>query len=283
MRICRFDDGRVGLVDGDVVRDVTAAVGALPDVRWPIPTGDMFIANLDSLREPMMKAAASAVPRPLRDVTLLSPVANPGKIVGAPVNYKLHLDEARDDKGIHFGSPVKSIAEAGVFLKAASSLVGPGEGVIVDWDERRTDHEVELAVVIGREGFRISEEDAMSYVAGYAIGLDMTIRGPEERSYRKSLDTFSVLGPWLVTADELEDPHALELALSVNGEIRQHSNTRHLIFGIRKLIAYASKAYTLHPGDIIMTGTPDGVAPVVPGDIIHARIERIGEMDVRVR
>jgi 2-keto-4-pentenoate hydratase/2-oxohepta-3-ene-1,7-dioic acid hydratase in catechol pathway len=120
-------------------------------------------------------------------------------------------------------------------------------------------------------------------VAGYAIGLDMTIRGPEERSYRKSLDTFSVLGPWLVTADELEDPHALELALSVNGEIRQHSNTRQLIFGIRKLIAYASKAYTLHPGDIIMTGTPDGVAPVVPGDTIHARIEGIGDMDVRVR
>jgi 2-keto-4-pentenoate hydratase/2-oxohepta-3-ene-1,7-dioic acid hydratase in catechol pathway len=114
------------------------------------------------------------------------------------------------------------------------------------------------------------------------IGLDMTIRGTEDRSFRKSLDTFTVLGPWLVTADELGDPSQLDLEITVNGQPRQKSNTALLIWNVQKLIAYASQAYTLYPGDVIMTGTPEGVAPVVPGDTMHARIERIGQMKVKV-
>jgi 2-keto-4-pentenoate hydratase/2-oxohepta-3-ene-1,7-dioic acid hydratase in catechol pathway len=215
-------------------------------------------------------------------VRLLSPVANPGKIIGAPVNYQLHLDESRADAGINFGTQVKTIHEYGVFLKATSSLIGAGEAVVVDWDERRTDHEIELAVVIGKAGFRIAEADALDHVAGYAIGLDMTIRGTEDRSFRKSLDTFSVLGPHLVTADELGDPGALDFELKVDGETRQKANTRDLILGVPELIAYASRAYTLYPGDVIMTGTPEGVAPVSPGNVMHAWMEGIGEMEVRV-
>lgn len=283
MRFCRFDDNRLGLVDGDTVRDVTAAADILPPARWPLPHGDLFMLHFEAIRAEMARLAGDAPSKPLADVRLLSPIANPGKIVAAPVNYQLHLDEARVDTGINFGSGVKTIAECGVFLKANSSLVGPGEGVVADWSDRRIDHEIELAVVIGKTGFRISEADALSHVAGYTMGFDMTIRGTEDRSYRKSLDTFTVLGPWVVTADELPDASALDFELKVNGETRQKSNTRHLVFDVPKLIAVASKAYTLHPGDIILTGTPEGVAPVVPGDVMQAWMQGIGETTIAVR
>jgi 2-keto-4-pentenoate hydratase/2-oxohepta-3-ene-1,7-dioic acid hydratase in catechol pathway len=139
-----------------------------------------------------------------------------------------------------------------------------------------------LAVVIGRVCERVSPIDALSYVAGYTIGLDITVRGPEERSLRKSIDTYTVLGPWLVTADEIGDPADLELAIDVNGESRQRANTRDLILGIPELIAFASSFYTLFPGDILLTGTPEGVGPIRAGDSMHAHIERIGGMSVSV-
>lgn len=283
MRFCRFDDNRLGVVEGDAVKDVTAVLDTLPDYRWPFPKGDVFMSRFDTLRPLMEEAAASAPAKPLAQVRLLSPVANPGKIIGAPVNYKLHLDEVLTDSALHHGNTIKTIAEAGLFLKATSSLVGPSEGVAGEWFGRRVDHEIELAVIIGREGFRIPAEKALEHVAGYAIGLDMTVRGPEERSYRKSLDTFSVLGPWLVTADEIADPNALGFELTIGGESRQRSNTSHLIFNVQKLIEYTSRAYTLHPGDIIMTGTPEGVAPVAPGDVMVATMDGIGRMEVAVR
>ena len=149
--------------------------------------------------------------------------------------------------------------------------------------ERRIDHEVELAVVIGREAFRVRREEALGHVAGYAAGLDMSVRGTEDRSWRKSFDSATVLGPWLVTADELGDPGDLDLTLEVNGEVRQASSTRHLIFDVARLIEYASATYRLYPGDVILTGTPEGVGPVGQGDVMRAEVERIGAMAVRVR
>jgi 2-keto-4-pentenoate hydratase/2-oxohepta-3-ene-1,7-dioic acid hydratase in catechol pathway len=282
MRFCRFNDNRLGVVRDELVHDVTAVLDGLPALRWPTPPGDHFFNHFDALR-PQMQARADQVPgTSIESVKLLSPVANPGKIVAAPVNYALHLDESRADTAINFGTQVKTIADYGVFLKATSSVIGASQTVMADWPDRRIDHEVELALVIGRKGFRIPESQALSHVAGYMIGLDMTIRGTEDRSFRKSLDTFTVLGPWLVTADELGDPSQLDLEITVNGQPRQKSNTALLIWNVQKLIAYASQAYTLYPGDVIMTGTPEGVAPVVPGDTMHARIERIGQMKVAV-
>ena len=282
MRFCRFNDNRLGVVRDELVHDVTAVLDGLPALRWPTPPGDHFFNHFDALR-PQMQARADQVPgTSIESVKLLSPVANPGKIVAAPVNYALHLDESRADKAINFGTQVKTIADYGVFLKATSSVIGASQTVMADWPDRRIDHEVELALVIGRKGFRIPESQALSHVAGYMIGLDMTIRGTEDRSFRKSLDTFTVLGPWLVTADELGDPSRLDLEITVNGQPRQKSNTALLIWNVQKLIAYASQAYTLYPGDVIMTGTPEGVAPVVPGDTMRARIERIGQMQVAV-
>jgi 2-keto-4-pentenoate hydratase/2-oxohepta-3-ene-1,7-dioic acid hydratase in catechol pathway len=284
MRLCRFGDGRLGLVEGDHVRDVTAALDILPSYRHPLPTHDVVIENLDKVVERIRAVAPAAPTLPLAGLRLLSPVANPGKIVCAPVNYQKHLDEVRDDKDLHHGSSQHTapIHTAGLFLKATSSLVGPGEGIALRKLDRRNDHEVELAVVVGRRAASVRAADALQHVAGYAIGLDITIRGPEERSLRKSPDSYAVLGPWLVTEDEIPNPGELDLQISVNGERRQHSNTRYLILGVPELIEYASSFYTLHPGDIIITGTPEGVSPIQPGDVIIATIERIGSMEVKV-
>ena len=285
MRLCRFGEGRLGLVEDGSVRDVTTALDVLPPARYPFPRHDAFIANLEAVRARVTQLAASAPVLPLEGLTLLSPVANPGKIIAAPVNYQKHLDEVRGDATLHNNTPghTLTIHNAGVFLKATSSLVGPGQGVEIRTPERRTDHEIELAFVIGREASRVPKERALDYVAGYAIGLDITIRGSEDRSFRKSPDSYSVLGPWLVTADEIADPGTLDLEISVNGERRQQSNTRYLILGVAELVALASSMYTLHPGDVFLTGTPEGVSPIEPGDRIVATIQSIGTMQVAVR
>ena len=190
-----------------------------------MPPGDCLIANLERLRQPIEAAAAVAEPRAVSSVKLLSPVANPGKIIGAPVNYAKHQAEARADREINFDAEIKTIDKYGLFLKANSALVGPGEGVALRFTDRRNDHEVELAAIIGKTGSAIAHDRALDYVAGYAIGLDMTVRGPEDRSLRKSIDSYAVLGPWLVTADEIDDPDNLDFDLRVNGEVRQSANT----------------------------------------------------------
>ena len=152
----------------------------------------------------------------------------------------------------------------------------------MNWHEKRNDYETELVVVIGKGGKNISAKDAMDYIAGYCVGLDMSVRGPEERSFRKSADSYTVLGPWLTTADEIADPQQLTLWLTLNGKPRQRSSTAAMTVGIRRLIEIASSAYTLYPGDILMTGTPEGVGAVVPGDIIFTGCDGLGEMTVPV-
>src|SRR3989442_10870349 len=194
MRFCRFGDGRLGLVEGSNVRDVTAALDVLPAYRYPLPPYDVFIANLDRVADRARSIAAASPSVPLIGLQLLSPVANPGKLIGAPVNYQKHLDEVGGDAELHHGSEAHTapINKMGLFLKASSSLVGPGEGIALRKLDRRNDHEVELAVVIGKVGNNVAASEAMNYVAGYAIGLDITIRGPEERSLRKSADSYTV-------------------------------------------------------------------------------------------
>jgi 2-keto-4-pentenoate hydratase/2-oxohepta-3-ene-1,7-dioic acid hydratase in catechol pathway len=285
MKLCRFDDGRLGLVEPGQVRDVTAALDVLPAYRYPLPPFDPLIANLGAVIARVRTIASHAPAVPLRSITLLSPVANPGKIVCAPVNYQKHLDEVRDNAALHHhnSATMAPIHTAGLFLKATSALVGPGQGIALRKVDRRNDHEVELAVVIGHQASDVDAKDGYAHVAGYAIGLDITIRGPEERSLRKSPDSYAVLGPWLVTPDEIPNPGALDLRISVNGELRQSSNTKYLILGVPELIAYASSFYTLNPGDVLITGTPEGVSPIQPGDVITACIEQIGTMEVNVR
>ncbi len=285
MRLCRFGDSRLGLVEGLKVRDVTAALDALPAYRYPLPTYDPLIANLEAVRARIREIAGDSPAVPVESLRLLSPVANPGKIIAAPVNYAKHLSEVAGDSQLNAGNPghTVTIQKAGLFLKANSSLVGPGEGIGLWHLERRNDHEIELAVVIGKRANNVGRKDALTYVAGYCIGLDISIRGQEDRSFRKSPDSYTVMGPWLVTPDEIPDPGQLDLSLAVNGGIRQSSNTRCMTLGVPELIEMASSFYTLFPGDIISTGTPEGVSPIVPGDVIVATIEKIGSMEVKVR
>jgi 2-keto-4-pentenoate hydratase/2-oxohepta-3-ene-1,7-dioic acid hydratase in catechol pathway len=283
MKLCRYDQNRVGIVLDDGIHDVTSTLDALPAQHYPLPSHDVLMASLDGLRPALEAAARVSRPFPLDGARLLSPVANPGKVIAAPVNYKKHLEEALADKGIHHGNLIGEIHKVGMFLKASSSVVGPGEGVALVHTDRRNDHEVELAVVIGRRARNVAAADALGCVAGYCIGLDMTIRGPEERSMRKSPDSYCVLGPWLATADEIADPGNLSISITVNGAPRQDAHTSDLILTVAELIAWASSFYTLYPGDVLLTGTPQGVGPVKAGDVMVASIEKIGTMQVTCR
>lgn len=282
MKIAWFNDNRLGLVKGDRVFDVSKVLEKLPKPTYPYGKGgDPLIAHLPSLRGEI-EAAASGQGVAVAEVKFLSPVAAPSKIIGTPTNYTDHIAEANRQRDVFGHRYSGTIEEQGLFLKANSALIGASETVKLRFPERRTDHEMELGLVIGKKASNIRLEDALSYVAGYAIALDMVVRGTQDRSMRKSIDTYAVLGPWMITADEIPDPTRLDFSLAVNGEVKQKSNTANMIMGIHRQIQFASEYYTLLPGDIIMTGTCSGVSQVKPGDVMHCEIEKVGAMDVRV-
>ncbi len=191
--------------------------------------GDAVVAALPQWRERLERAADNMPGRPLAEVKLLAPVARPTKLSCAPTNYQAHIEEMRQasqQPGSQIVTAQSSkILEAGMFLKANSALVGPSEGIPIRFPDRRSDHEVELVMVIGKTGSDIAQAQALDHVACYCLGLDMTVRGREDRSFRKSVDGYAVLGPWMVTADEVPNPDALPITIEVNGEIRQNSNT----------------------------------------------------------
>lgn len=280
MKIARFNHCRLGVVEDEFLRDVTAALDVLPPQNWPFPSGDALIAGLPAVRDRIATLTDTTERLNLSDVVFDSPVANPGKIIGAPVNYRAHQDEIGNE--IRHDHVIKPISEWGLFLKANSSLCGVSDKILRRFPDERTDHEVELGVVIGCGGSDISQDQAMKHVAGYSIALDITLRGPQFQSFRKSIDSYAVLGPWLVTSDELSDPTNLPITLHVNGTERQSSTTANLIYDIPRLIEFASSFYTLHSGDIIMTGTPEGVGPLFGGDQIEASIGGIGAFRIDV-
>jgi 2,4-didehydro-3-deoxy-L-rhamnonate hydrolase len=288
MKLCRYDDDRLGVVRGDLVHDVTEAQTAIRQSSPYAMQGDAVVAALPQWRERLERLADKAPGKPIAQVKLLSPVARPTKLSCAPTNYQAHIAEmkaASAQPGSQIVSVQSSkILEAGMFLKANSSLIGPAAGIPVRFPERRSDHEVELVMVIGKTGSDIPQDKALDYVACYCLGLDITVRGGEDRSFRKSVDGYAVAGPWMVTADEVPDPDALPITLEVNGEVRQDSNTSQLIYNCRRLIEFASSFYTLYPGDLVYTGTPEGVGPVKPGDTVVCRSSPLfGELKVSVR
>jgi 2,4-diketo-3-deoxy-L-fuconate hydrolase len=285
MRICRFDNDRLGVVIGNMVHDVTAAQD---EIRAAAPydmKGDAVIAALPAWRPRLEEMAAKAPGKPVSQVKLLAPVARPSKVMAAPTNYTKHIEEMRvkREKEGQASRYTAKIGEDGIFLKANSAIVGPSEGIPLRFPDRRNDHECELVVIIGKEGSDIPRARALDYVAGYCLGLDMTVRGREDRSFRKSVDGYAPLGPWMVTADEIPDPGNLSMTLHVNDELRQEPHTRDLIYDVPRLIEFASSFYTLYPGDVYFTGTAEGVGPVKPGDWIYARCEAIGELKIQVR
>ena len=272
MRLLTFryqDDVMAGLLSGDDV--------------LPLPWPDVK-ALIESGLDQAIEFAAAAQPIPRSDVSLLAPILKPGKIVAVGLNY---LDHCLEQGKTPPERPT-------IFTKFTTSVNHPGGEI--RWDAALTqqvDYEAELAVVIGKRAYRVREEDAYDYVAGYTCLNDVTARDLQRSDKQwvrgKSLDTFAPMGPVLVTRDELPDPHHLAIRCWVNGELRQESNTDQLIHTVPKLIAFCSRAFTLEPGDIITTGTPGGVGvyrepPVFlkPGDEIVVAIEGIGRLTNRV-
>jgi 2,4-diketo-3-deoxy-L-fuconate hydrolase len=288
MKICRFDDDRLGIVIGDMVHDVTKAQDEIRAAARYDMKGDAVIAALPQWRGRLQEMASKAPGKPVASVNLLSPVARPSKAMAAPVNYAKHVAEMavrtdiRSEEQKQVKRPSK-IGEQGIFLKANSAIVGASEGIPIRFPDRINEHELELVVVIGKKGSDIPKERALDYVAGYALGFDMTTRGSEDRSFRKSIDGYAPIGPWLVTADEFGDPGDVTDTLHVNDELRQTANTRELIFDVPRLIEFASSFYTLYPGDVYFTGSPAGVGPVKPGDVLRARCDRIGMLEIKAR
>jgi 2-keto-4-pentenoate hydratase/2-oxohepta-3-ene-1,7-dioic acid hydratase in catechol pathway len=271
VKLCRFNDDRLGIVQGAHVCDVTSVLDRLPQMRWPPPRGDALIGSLSRLRSQLDAACGAAVRLALDSVQLRSPVADPPRVIAVRTNYPKSAAAAENPH-----------ASPDLFLKAPSSVVGPADGVTLRFPGRRTDHEVELVAVVGRHADGLSAEQALGCVAGYCVGIDLTLRGDEDRGLRKSLDGYTVLGPWLTTPDEAGDLHGRRIVLSVNGVARQDGNTSHMLSGVAEIISSASRYFELLPGDVIMTGTPAGVGPVEPGDVIDCAVEGLGEMRVAV-
>ncbi|MFB5191310.1 fumarylacetoacetate hydrolase family protein [Alicyclobacillus fastidiosus] len=276
MKIALFDDNRLGIVMGDGIVDVSELVQWNPES--PQASLVSLMSQYEQWRPAIERALANATSIPLQQVTLRAPVPNPSKIVAAPVNYYLHQDEMN----AQFNNAEFTVEKLGFFLKAPSSIIGPNEAVLLPYRDRRFDHEAELAFVVGKRAKDVRYEDAADYIFGYFALMDMTMRGKEDRPMRKSFDTFTPIGPWIVTKDEVEDPNRLAFTLWVNEDVRQQANTQDLIYDCYKFFEMASHVMTLEPGDIVTTGTPEGVGPVQPGDTVRIQIERIGGFSVSV-
>jgi 2-keto-4-pentenoate hydratase/2-oxohepta-3-ene-1,7-dioic acid hydratase in catechol pathway len=267
MRLARYDDDRLGLLteDGTKVIDLTDRLGlesADPLIEYARGTFDA---------RPYVEADPD---HEVDEVRLESPVRRPGKVIAAPLNYEDHVAEM---EGFEM-----DIKEAGYFLKAPSSIVGPEGPVVLPFRDRRCDYELELAFVMGDDVKDVTSEDAWDAILGYTILLDITVRGDQDRSNRKSYDSFTVVGPVLTTPEEVGDPHDLGMELRLNGETRQRANTGEMIYDCADLIQYASIGTTLETGDVVSTGTPSGVGELSDDDTIDAEIESIGSMTVPV-
>ncbi|MGE5136526.1 MAG: fumarylacetoacetate hydrolase family protein [Gemmatimonadota bacterium] len=288
MRLALFDEWRLGVVIGDRIVDVTAAVpGYDPD---PLTAGwwRRLCRDLPLLRPALAVTAAAGDPVPLGAVRLRPPVLGPSKVIACASNYPAHVEEMHEVQRRTLGQAVDWMMEFDVFLKAPSAISGPADPVVLPPEVlaagQEIHHEAELVLVIGAGGRDIPEGEALSRVMGYTAGLDITVRGAADRSRRKSYDTFAPLGPWLTTADETGDPADLTIDLIRNGsDHRQHSATRDLITPVPAIVSYASRIMTLLPGDVIFTGAPPGVGPIHPGDVLETRISRVGAMTISVK
>ncbi|RWM20725.1 fumarylacetoacetate hydrolase family protein [Mesorhizobium sp.] len=272
MKLLRYGEAgseRPGLLDADgTIRDLSAYVADIAGTALNPASLDM-LSKLD----PKSLPAVSGKPR------MGACVAGTGKFICIGLNYSDHAAET--------GATVPP--EPIIFMKASSAIVGPDDDVLIPRGSVKTDWEVELGVVIGKTAKYVSEADALDYVAGYCVAHDVSERAFQaERQGQwtkgKSCDTFGPIGPWLVTKDEIADPQNLKMWLTVNGKTMQNGSTRTMVYGVKYLVSYLSQFMSLHPGDIISTGTPPGVGlgmkpPVFlkPGDVVELGIEGMGQ------
>jgi 2-keto-4-pentenoate hydratase/2-oxohepta-3-ene-1,7-dioic acid hydratase in catechol pathway len=273
MKVVRFNGFHVGVTDGQKIVDVSSLCGA-GEGDWPPVAMNRLIRDFEALRPRLAALLASEPGVAVDSVRLETPVPWPNKLMAYPVNYHDHAKEMAS----------RGLANVqGYFLKSNSSLAGAADAIeLPNLPGREIHHECEIALVIGKQCRDIPAERAMEHVFGFACLLDMTVRGKEERVFRKSYDTFTPVGPWIVTADEVPDFANIDMKLWVNDELRQQANTRDLIVDMPNMVAIASSASTLYPGDLIATGTPAGVGPVRDGDVVTIEVANVGRMAIRV-
>jgi 2-keto-4-pentenoate hydratase/2-oxohepta-3-ene-1,7-dioic acid hydratase in catechol pathway len=272
MKLATFEDatGRhTGVVTGDTITP-TGIAGSMVDL----------IAQWEQREAEVLRNTRSAQAVPLASVQLLAPVLRPGKVFAIGLNYADHIAESQ------MATPEHQVW----FTKAVTSINGPYSPILVGRTGPFVDYEIELVAIIGKPGKHISRERAHEHVFGYCVGNDVTERlwqhSTPQWSLGKSFDTHAPIGPWITTADEIPDPHNLALRCFVNGEQRQASNTKHLVFDVWAQIAHLSQAMTLEPGDVIFTGTPAGIGATMdprqflkPGDVLRSEIDGLGVME----
>lgn len=275
MKLARFTQNgktRIGKVTGDNIVDLSGVDGVTDSMR-------ALLTNFDNLKDALENAQGDSYP--LSEVKLEAPINDPQKYLAIGMNYKAHVEES--DRGGHKAPPYQLW-----FNKQVSCINGPYDAIERPVVSDELDYEAELAFVIGKECKNVSKEDALSVIAGYMVSNDVTVRDWQHRTptytIGKSFDTHGPVGPWLTTADEIDNPEALDIALYVNGIERQRSNTSQLIYKIADQIAYLTNVMTLYPGDIVATGTPSGVAAVdqnwlKPGEVCRVEIEKLGYIE----
>jgi 2-keto-4-pentenoate hydratase/2-oxohepta-3-ene-1,7-dioic acid hydratase in catechol pathway len=292
MKLCRYNEGATGLVEGESIYPLGDALAATDVVR----AGATMAEIIDALaNHPGATAAGIAAARKGKSValaaaTLRAPIINPPAIWAAAANYRAHQAEMKVRVGAYDRTQLSAddlMAE--VFLKPASSIVGPGGSVILPKISRHVDFECELCAVIGRSAKNVPAENALDYVYGYTICWDISIRDPwgvggrhNTRNIRKGFDTFCGLGPWIVTKDEIPEPQDLHINVEQNGRNVMQAHTADMINGLRDLIRFLSSVTTLMPGTLITTGTPAGVSKLADGDHLKGTIDGIGTMELNV-
>jgi 2-keto-4-pentenoate hydratase/2-oxohepta-3-ene-1,7-dioic acid hydratase in catechol pathway len=291
MRLIQYseaaDELRLGAVEDGIVIDLARAGVMSATMEELLAEGlDAARAAVDHAHGMNGEAGAAGLTRKLEDVTVLAPLLRPAKIICVGINYFDHAAEAETE-------PPK---EPIIFSKYASSIVGPTDVVELPAVSRRVDWEAELAAVIGRRGKNIPADQAADYIAGYTVANDVSAREwqlakpMKQWLLGKSFDTFLPLGPAIVTADEVADPYALRISCAVNGVTKQDASTSELLFRVPELISYVSQVFTLEPGDLILTGTPDGVGGsrnppefLQDGDVLTTTVEGLGSLENPVR
>ncbi len=291
MKICHYNSNEAGAVEGDRVHPIGAALvkAGLLRVGYTMLEVIDALANNPAAMPCARDSLMSGDSLPLAGVKLLAPILNPSSLWAAAANYKAHAAEMLTKSGGPDRAALsKDDLMAEFFLKPGSSIIGPDDTVILPKISKDVDFECELCAVIGKPARRVSEANALDHVFGYTICWDISQRDPwgrdrqNTRNIRKGFDTFTALGPWIVTRDEIAEPQDLTIEVELNGRPAMTAHTSDMICGVREHIRFLSDVLTLRPGDLITTGTPAGVGKLAAGDRLKGSITNIGAMSLAV-
>jgi 2-keto-4-pentenoate hydratase/2-oxohepta-3-ene-1,7-dioic acid hydratase in catechol pathway len=292
MKICHYNNNQAGVVVGDKVFNIGDALIKAGLARQGYTMLEIIdaLANNPAAMQIAQDASQGTGGIALSSVKLLAPITNPGSLWAAAANYRAHQQEMITRMGsADRVTKTKDELMAEFFLKTTSSIIGPGDTVILPKISKLVDFECELCAVIGKRARKVTEDHALDYVFGYTICWDISQRDPwgkgmqNTRNIRKGFDTFTALGPWIVTKDEIDDPQNLSIKVLQNGKEAMTVHTSDMICGLRDHIRFLTSCLTLRCSDLITTGTPAGVSKLNHGDHLHGTIEKIGSMELNVQ